>query len=41
MTIPGVSANQLGKESYDGNWEEDMMSGFGVYSYADGAAYKG
>mmetsp|Transcript_80870 Transcript_80870/g.140488 ORF Transcript_80870/g.140488 Transcript_80870/m.140488 type:complete len:505 (-) Transcript_80870:73-1587(-) len=26
---------------YEGNWEEDMMSGHGVYSWADGSSYDG
>lgn len=27
--------------SYEGNWEDDMMSGQGVYSWSDGSSYDG
>ena len=26
---------------YDGNWEADKASGFGIYTHANGAKYEG
>jgi len=26
---------------YEGNWEEDLMEGYGVYYYPDGSIYEG
>lgn len=41
IKIPGSSYNNLGGESYEGSWEEDKMSGYGQYKYANGAIYRG
>ena len=41
ITIQKSASSQTGKEEYDGQWEEDKMSGSGTYYYCDGAVYKG
>ena len=39
MIIP--SSRQLIAESYEGDWFEDKMQGFGTYHYPDGSIYEG
>lgn len=41
LKISGNPHTNLGAETYEGGWEEDKMSGYGVYKYANGATYRG
>lgn len=44
ITFPSVAAsagNDLGSEEYEGDWEDDLMHGFGSYRYTSGAIYNG
>ena len=35
------SADSHGNEVYEGEWEEDLMHGQGVYQFTSGAVYTG
>lgn len=37
----GTTVYEKGNEEYNGHWEEDKMSGYGVYKYTSGAVYSG
>jgi hypothetical protein len=37
MTVP--SKGELPGESYEGDWRQDQMEGFGTYHYPDGSVY--
>lgn len=39
LTIP--TSEDLPVESYEGDWFEDKMQGFGIYNYPDGSVYHG
>jgi hypothetical protein len=42
ITYPSAGASSdVGVEEYEGDWEEDLMHGYGVYKYTSGAAYTG
>lgn len=50
ITFPGVQANNqaqasqiegFGAEEYEGDWEDDMMNGYGTYKYTNGSIYSG
>lgn len=44
MTIPGVSVGKnltMGDEEYDGEWENNKMTGHGRYKFASGNVYIG
>jgi hypothetical protein len=44
ITYPSVAAsagNDLGSEEYEGDWEDDLMHGYGTYRYTSGAIYQG
>lgn len=38
---PSSDNSELGQESYEGDWKEDKMDGFGVYYYSNGDIYEG
>jgi len=38
-TYAGVQGH--GKESYEGDWHEDKMHGYGRYTFTSGAVYTG
>ena len=40
MVSPSAQ-NPNGIESYDGDWKEDKMEGYGVYHYSNGEIYEG
>lgn len=39
LTIPTIE--DMPVESYEGDWHEDKMQGFGIYHYPDGSIYHG
>jgi hypothetical protein len=44
ITFPGAASaagSDLGIEEYEGDWEEDLMHGYGTYKYTSGAVYTG
>ena len=41
ITFLGTTSNDFGNEEYDGDWEDDLMHGFGTYKYTSGATYTG
>ena len=44
ITFPSAAANlsgEIGSEEYEGDWEEDLMHGYGTYKYTSGALYSG
>ena len=41
ITFSGTTASEFGNEEYEGDWEEDLMHGYGVYKYTSGAVYSG
>ncbi len=41
ITFPSAGGNELGSEEYEGDWEEDLMQGYGKYRYTSGATYSG
>ena len=41
IRFPGAPGQQFGAEEYDGDWEDDMMHGFGKYVFTSGAVYEG
>lgn len=45
ITYPSVGGNsanaELGAEDYEGDWDEDVMQGYGKYKYTSGANYTG
>lgn len=44
ITFPSAAAaagGDLGQEEYEGDWEEDLMHGYGKYKYTSGAVYTG
>jgi hypothetical protein len=46
ITFPAVGGGNpatadLGAEEYEGDWEEDVMQGYGKYRYTSGASYNG
>ena len=44
ITFPsslGAPGSDLGVEEYEGDWEEDLMHGYGTYKYTSGAIYSG
>lgn len=40
LTVP-PAGGPVGREYYEGNWEEDKMHGTGTYYYPDGSIYRG
>ena len=43
ITFPGAqsTSSEYGFEDYEGDWEDDLMHGYGVYKYTSGAVYSG
>jgi hypothetical protein len=41
LIVPSSLPEQIGQESYEGNWEDDRMEGVGAYLYPDGSIYEG
>lgn len=41
ITFSGTTASEFGNEEYEGDWEEDLMHGYGTYKYTSGAVYTG
>ena len=41
ITYPGTTASEYGSEEYEGDWEDDLMHGYGTYKYTSGAVYTG
>jgi hypothetical protein len=41
LTFAGTSASEFGNEEYEGDWEDDLMHGYGVYKYTSGSVYSG
>ena len=46
ITFPAVGGSnsasaELGAEDYDGDWEEDVMQGYGKYKFTSGSVYNG
>ena len=41
ITFTGTTSNEIGIEEYDGDWEDDLMHGYGTYKYTSGAVYTG
>lgn len=41
ITYSGTTASEFGTEEYEGDWEEDLMHGYGTYKYTSGAVYTG
>ena len=39
ITFSGTTSNEIGIEEYEGDWEDDLMHGYGVYKYTNGAIY--
>jgi len=37
----GNTCNSKGNETYEGSWHQDVMHGYGVYTYSSGAVYSG
>lgn len=38
---PTNDNSEFGQESYDGDWHNDKMHGFGIYNYSNGDIYEG
>lgn len=38
---PTIDGSELGQESYEGDWENDLMHGYGIYIYSNGDMYEG
>ena len=41
ITHPSFDNTEIGKETYEGDWVEDQMTGYGVYIYSNGDRYEG
>ncbi len=41
ITFSGINAYDMGTEDYEGDWEDDLMHGYGTYKYTSGALYSG
>jgi len=41
ITFAGTTSNEFGNEEYEGDWEDDLMHGYGVYKMTSGAIYHG
>ena len=41
ITFSGTTSNEFGNEEYTGDWEDDLMHGYGVYKYTSGSIYQG
>lgn len=41
ITFQSMMTSGFGEEEYEGDWEDDMMHGYGVYKYTSGATYSG
>lgn len=37
----GIFVSNGGYEQYNGNWKDDMMNGYGEYTFSSGSIYKG
>lgn len=41
LTFASSSATDFNNEEYEGDWEDDLMHGFGTYKYLSGNIYEG
>jgi len=41
ISFAGTSSTDQGTEEYEGDWDEDLMHGYGTYKYTSGAVYTG
>ncbi len=41
IVFPTGSSTEHITEEYDGEWQDDLMHGFGTYKYTSGAHYSG
>ena len=41
LVVPPQGISRVGGEKYSGSWDEDRISGKGIYNYANGAVYDG
>jgi hypothetical protein len=40
-SAPSGAGSDVGAEEYEGDWEDDLMQGYGSYRYTSGARYQG